>query len=128
MASIYQRVHPGAGVRVRALYKTCDGVLFTRADASSIQYTIYRLDGWSGARTPVEGHEAVTVPLSDMLEEGTLTDAETGKEYNFSTVISAQAVPPFAQLGTEYEIEIIVCDLNGEPHADSIICYSTTSF
>lgn len=126
--AVIQRVHPGAGVRVRALYKTCDGVLFTRADASAIKYTVYRIDSWAGSRTPVSGHESVTVPLTDLLESGTLVDAESGKEYNFSTIISAQSVPPFAELGSEYEIEMIVYDLNGEPHADSIVCYSTTSF
>lgn len=128
MAEYTTRVNPGSGVRFRACYKTCEGVLVTRADLTSIEYTVSALESWKGTRTPVPGHDSVSVSLENFLESGTETDPETGLEYNFSFSISAKENPPFPNVGTEYELEVILYDITGEPHADYVRCYCTTNF
>lgn len=128
MADSVTRVNPGSGVRFRANYKTCEGVLVTRADLTAIKYTVYALDSWKGSRTPVPGHDSVSVSLENFLETGTETDTETGLEFNFSLNISAKENPPFPNVGTEYELEVILYDISEEPHADYVRCYCTTNF
>lgn len=121
-----QKVHPASGIRWRAMYRNCDGAAVTKADVSAAHYTIYRLDpSKASARVPVSGHEEVAIPLDDFLDSPAV-DADTGKEYVLSTMISAKYTPPFETVGASYEVEVVIFDQNGEPHADSIHVISTT--
>lgn len=90
-----------------------------------MEYTVFEWDGWSGTRTPVPGHEKVEIPLDNFLDSGTLTDTESGEEYNLSFTISGAVNLPFPNHGKEYEVQIILYDLNSEPSAHSFRCYST---
>lgn len=126
MAENAQKVNPSAGCRFRSCFTFCDtGELVKRSDLSRIEYSIYQWDTWSGKRIPVEGHQNINVELSNFLEDGTLTDRETGEEFNLSFQISAKYALPFPKAGMEYELEVVVYDANGEPSAHSTRCYST---
>jgi len=120
-----QWVTPKSGLRLRALFKDCNGTAIVRSDVSSASYTVYLKNMWSGTTTPVEHHNNVTIPLTSFMTTAPATDAETGLTYNFDYRISAITYPPFPTNGAHYIVQITTKDLNGEPHDEFIPCYST---
>lgn len=117
-------VNPAAGVRLRALFTDCAGTALSPSDVSAATYTVWVLNTWAGTKAAVQNHNNVTIPLTSFLASVT-EDPETEKDYNFSYEISAITSPPFPANNAHYVIEVIAKDLNGEPHAEFIPCFST---
>ena len=112
-----EKFRPAAGCYFQVLEKDCSGTAITQADVASLKYTVYEL-GYGGARTPVTGHTNVSCSVASCVLNEPATDPETSKTYNVRVPISAASTPPFPKVGATYEIEIVMTDQNGEPHAE----------
>ena len=111
-----EKFRPAAGCYFQVLEKDCAGNAITPADVASIKYTVYEL-GYGGSRTAVTGHTNVSCSVASCVLSTPATDAETNQQYNVKIPISAASTPPFPKVGATYEIEVVMTDLNGEPHA-----------
>ena len=112
-----EKFRPAAGCYFQVLEKDCAGTAITQADVSSIKYTVYEL-GYGNTRTPVTGHQNVSCSVASCVLNTPVTDPETGQDYNVRVPISAAVNKPFPNVGSTYEIELILTDTNGEPHAE----------
>ena len=73
---------------------------------------------YGGSRTPVTGHQNVSCSVASCVLNTPATDPETSQTYNVRVPISAAVNKPFPNVGSTYEIELILTDTNGEPHAE----------
>ena len=112
-----EKFRPAAGCYFQVLEKDCAGEAITQADVASLKYTVYEL-GYGGSRTAVTGHTNVSCSVASCVLNTPATDPETGEDYNVRVPISAAVNKPFPNVGSTYEIELILTDTNGEPHAE----------
>ncbi len=116
-------VSPYGGVTMRLLVTDCLGEPIPSDSIAGITYTVYAET--YGARTPVVGHEAISVSTACYLEEKQ-TSAHGG-EYNFEHRISAANALPFPELNQKYCIVYIFTDSIGEPHPHESLCFTETT-
>ena len=90
-----------------------------QADLSAIVYTIYQLDDADAtARTPVAGHTAVSLAVTDVIFNSLQTDAvwttdATG--YNFLHVVDITSHPAFTLAQERYLVEYKLTPTSGQP-------------
>jgi hypothetical protein len=95
------------------------GANLTRAELSTIRYTVYLLDDQDADnRTPIDGHinAALSVAnvLFDTLQTDTLWTIDT-TGYNFRHVLDVSTHAAFAIAGRRYLVEYTLTPTSGQP-------------
>ncbi len=91
-----------------------DGADIRQADAASIVYSVYLLDNDDpDARTLVEGRDAVSVEVAEVIFDTLQSDLEASN-YNFKHVVPVGATPAFAVAGRNYLVEYAITPVAGE--------------
>ena len=106
-----------AAMLARVLGPTAQPVV--QADLSSIEYSIYALDDADAtARTPVTGHSAVAINVSDVIFDSLQTDPVWTADdigYNFLHIIDITTHPAFTLAQQRYLVEYKLTPTRGQP-------------
>lgn len=118
-ADIYCTVHKQATATFLARVLGPSGTPVTRAEVSSIRYSLYLLDDREpDLRTPVAGHTEVTLSADNVLETTLETGAIWTRDavgYNFRHTLGVSAHPAFAIAGRRYLLEYRLTPASGQP-------------
>lgn len=117
-ADIYCTVHKQGTATFLARVLGPSGAPVTRAEISSIGYSLYLLDDRDpDARTAVTGHEQVALTVDSVL----LVSLETGAiwtrdaiGYNFRHTLGVSTQPAFATAGRRYLLEYRLTPATGQ--------------
>jgi hypothetical protein len=106
-----------AAMLARVLGMTAQPIV--QADLSSIAYSIFALDDTDAtARTPVTGHSAVVLTVSNVIFNTLQTDAVWTTDtigYNFLHVIDITTHPAFTLAQQRYLVEYKLTPTSGQP-------------
>jgi len=96
-----------------------DAAPVVQADISAIEYTIFELDDTDATvRTPVDGHEAVSLIVADVIFDTLQTDGvwtADAEGYNFLHIVDITSTQAFTTVEKQYLVEFSLTPVAGQP-------------
>ena len=115
---IYGTVFEGGTCTLLARIVDSSGACLAPSALATLTYSVYLLDDDDAdRRTPVAGHDAVTVPIAGVVLDQPRVDATWTIDtigYNFCHLLDVSASPAFPTAGRKYLVEYRLTPSSGQ--------------